>query len=422
MRTALWGVLLCVVGSVIGWVARPALTGVTPASPPWLAVPGIESRASTSPSTSPEDRLARLEIAIASDPKNVELHKQCIALMTEEWTRAFGFGEGLAAAARRYAAILPDGPDRKAAVQWAASVESIMARPVESRPETGPTVMPRSTEFPNDIDRTELDTACLEVRRSRDEPDRQRRTKLLRSVLDRTSALRFNASQSMDLWRVRAIAAIECQDVAAGVEAGDSLIRLGARRTTDASMRALLAELNLRKWLPPETRPQTSAAEHIAVLEDALFVEKAWCDEIIEVLGRQTRTLDLALEYIRVATAQCKATAEWLSEEPESIEYVSEMLKRDDRDVFRTIGEFMDGCADRLRNRAEELDTLAKNLEERRGDLQRLSDNAELMKSIQDARSVVTRTQRDRSKLRSLRDALEERAASRSVATESKPR
>jgi hypothetical protein len=84
--------------------------------------------------------------------------------------------------------------------------------------------------------------------------------KLWKQFLSESSSFAKENTDNLEIWMLRATAAIACNDAGAGKEAAERLVALNAMDSQDQTLRRLMAGLLVKGWLSNATPGTTSAA------------------------------------------------------------------------------------------------------------------------------------------------------------------
>jgi protein involved in temperature-dependent protein secretion len=127
-----------------------------------------------------------------------------------------------------------------------------------------------------DEDRLEANTVnrlMVKIRESTDPADRK---KMQEQVLEHTAPLVQKYPQELNLWQVRAIAALALDKPRDGWEAGKNLKALGAMSSTDPALSDVMSELNLKGWLKMDEAQIKEAETKVTEGEATKLLSKLW--------------------------------------------------------------------------------------------------------------------------------------------------
>ncbi len=149
----------------------------------------------------------------------------------------------LAAAARSYAALLPEGESRTQLRNLAAKLEEA-DRGVDSAPASRP-----QKAGLTGMQRIELASAEAELTAAAAETTREKQLAGFRAALERLKPLVEAVPDEVNAWRLLAIAASQLDDEDEGRRAAQALMRFGAVESDDVRLQKVMVALNLKGWL-----------------------------------------------------------------------------------------------------------------------------------------------------------------------------
>ncbi len=200
----------------------------------------------------------------------------------------------LAAAARSYAALLPEGESRTTLQNLAAKLEAD-DRAVAS----APTSRPQKAGLTG-MQRIELGTVEADLTAAAAETTREKQLAGFRAALARLTPLLEALPDEVRAWRLLAIAALQLDDEDNGRRAALALLRLGAVESDDVGLQKVLIALNAKDWLKEapkvDVHSVASWAEVISVRVDPQVVPDVAWRKRIERTGWPWRVRDRATQ------------------------------------------------------------------------------------------------------------------------------
>jgi Protein of unknown function (DUF1566) len=127
----------------------------------------------------------------------------------------------------------------------------------------------RPAEHLTGMDKVDYDSLIELGHEAQQNTDLGQQKKLLQQFMDRSGPFLQKHPNEMLLWHVRAASAISLDDPIAGYEAGQELLAAGAADSSDANLRHLLAQLNLKGWLDKEKHQAIEQEKQQATWTDA---------------------------------------------------------------------------------------------------------------------------------------------------------
>jgi len=118
------------------------------------------------------------------------------------------------------------------------------------------------------VERVEYDSLIELATQAQRDTDLEQQKTSLKQFMDRSSPFLQKHPNEILLWQIRAASAISLDDPSAGYEAGQRLLAQDAAVGSDAKLRQLLTQLNLRGWLDKE--------RHLAIEREKQ--ESTWTD------------------------------------------------------------------------------------------------------------------------------------------------
>ena len=156
------------------------------------------------------------------------------------------------------AGLLLAYPDDQHLIKAKALLDKLLAAqtpnptPVVSEPTKNVTAKSAASSSPKPLtgmDRVENDSLIELGREAQQTTDLEQQKTLLQQFMDKSAAFVQKHPEVIQLWQLRAAAALILNDPQAGAEAGQKLLVTSATDGNDPKMRQLLAQLNLKGWL-----------------------------------------------------------------------------------------------------------------------------------------------------------------------------
>jgi len=142
-------------------------------------------------------------------------------------------------------------PGDQRLIKAKALLEKAIAVPVNTQPAIS--VVQPATTAPavtlTGMDRVEYNSLIKLGREAQQTTDLEKQKVLLKQFMDDSSAFLQKHPEQTLFWQLRATSALSLDDIAAGFEAGQKLLAVGAADSNDPNLQQLMAQLKNKGWL-----------------------------------------------------------------------------------------------------------------------------------------------------------------------------